>query len=130
MSDILDIHDSELAKILAVRDALNKRAESRKHNYNDFEREAREKFAAIGFTVDISWYEFEVDGQKQDGAMPEITITGRTDEKFTFDKDRQVHEVTRDILGLGDEGVIKTDRETLRRFLDGQGGHGHEHHHH
>lgn len=127
--DILDIFDSEMAKIIALHERLNERARDRKHNYTAFEKEIREEFAALGFTVDVNWYEFSVDGAKQDGAMPEVTITGRTDTAFRFDPDRQVHEVTHDILGLGDEGVIKTDPDTLKNFLDGNGGHGHGHQH-
>lgn len=119
--DILDILDSEMLKIVTLHEALNRRAKDRRHNYNDFEREIREKFAAIGFTVDVNWYRYELDGVEQDGAMPEITITGRVEEK-AFDPDRQVHEVTSDILGLGDKGVIRTDKETLKRFLDANGG--------
>ena len=78
--------------------------------------------------MDVSWYEFEADGVKQDGAMPEVTVTGRTDDRFQFDPDRQVHEAVSNVLELpGEEGWIKTDKETLRKFLDGQGGHGHGH---
>ncbi|MCW2929905.1 MAG: hypothetical protein JWM19_867 [Actinomycetia bacterium] len=121
--NVLDTYDHEVEAILALLASLNERAKARRHNYGDFEREIREKFAGLGFTVDVNWYEFEVSGRKQDGAMPEITVTGRTDKDFTFDPDRQVHEVTSDVLGLGDEGVIKTDKETVSRLLDGHGGH-------
>lgn len=121
--NVLDTYDHEVEAILALLASLNERAKARRHNYNDFEREIREKFAELGFTVDVSWYEFELDGRRQDGAMPEVTVTGRTDKDFTFDPDRQVHEVTSDVLGLGDGGVIKTDKETVRRLLDGHGGH-------
>jgi hypothetical protein len=132
-ADVLDIHDSEVEQIFGVLARLQDRARFRRHNYNDFDREIREAFAEIGFTVAVNWHEFEVDGQKQDGAMPEVTVTGRTDPSFTFDKDRQVHEVTNNILEIpGEDGVIKTDPETLKRFMDGSGGghargHGHRH---
>ena len=128
MSEVLDLHDSEVAKILALLEALHARAKAKKHNYLAFEAEIRDKFATIGFTVDVNWYEFAVNGQPQDGAMPEVTITGRTDKDFVFDKDRQVHEVTANILDIpGGGGVIKTDPDTLTRFLDGGGGHSHGH---
>jgi hypothetical protein len=129
MSDILDLFDSEVKAIMGLVAELNARARAKSHNYNDFEREIRDRFAKLGFTVDVNWYEYAIGGAKQDGAMPEITVTGRTDDKFQFDPDRQVREVTDDILGTGDAGVIKTDPDTLRRFLDGQGGHGHDHSH-
>jgi hypothetical protein len=128
-ADVLDLYDHEVKAIIGLLAELNERARAKQHNYDDFEREIRDRFARLGFTVDVSWYEFEVDGQKQDGAMPEVTVTGRTDERFQFDPDRQVHEAVANVLELpGEDGWIKTDKETLRRFLDGQGGHGHEHH--
>jgi hypothetical protein len=132
-ADILDLYDHEVKQVIGLIEELNERAGARQHNYNDFEREIRDRFAKLGFTVDVNWYRFERDGVEQDGAMPEITITGRTDDKFQFDPDRQVHEAVHDVLGLGEEGWIKTDPETVKRFLDGQGGHGHGHgkdHHH
>lgn len=126
--DILDIYDSELEKILALQAELNDKIRFRKLNYGDFEREIRERFGELGFTVNVSWYRYSVGGQEQEGAMPEVTVTGRTDGKFAFDPDRQVHEVTRDILGTGDEGVIKTDPDTLKNFLEGQSSHGRHRH--
>lgn len=127
MSDVLDLYDSEMKQVVALHLELNELARGRQHNYASFERTARDKFAELGMTIDVNWYEFELDGVKQDGAMPEITITGRTDTAFRFDPDRQVHEAVYDVLGLGEAGWIKTDPETLRRFLGGQGGHGHDH---
>jgi hypothetical protein len=127
--DVLEPYDHEVKAIIELLAELNARARAKSHNYNDFEREIRDRFAKIGFTVDVNWYTFAIGEVQQDGAMPEITVTGRTDGKFQFDKDRQVREVTDDILGTGDEGVIKTDPDTLRNFLEGNGGHGHGHGH-
>jgi hypothetical protein len=131
MSDsICDLYDHEVEEILQLQVKLNDRARHRRHNYNDFDREIREAFAEIGFTVEVNWHEFSVGGQVQEGAMPEVTVTGRTDPSHVFDKDRQVHEVTHNVLGLPEEdaGVIKADRETLRNFMEGNGhGHGHSH---
>jgi len=131
MSDVLDLYDHEVEEILQLQLKLNDKARYGRHNYIDFEREIRERFAGIGFTVEVSWYGFSVGGQPQEGAMPEVTVTGRTDGKHVFDKDRQVHEVTSNVLGLPEEdaGVIKTDRETVRRFMEGNSGHGHGHSH-
>lgn len=129
-SDVADLYDTDVEKILQVQLRLNDRARYRRHNYNDFDREIREAFAEIGFTVEVNWHEFAVGGQKQEGAMPEVTVTGRT-EGHVFDKDRQVHEVTHNVLGLPpeDAGVIKTDPDTLKNFREGNGGHGHGHGH-
>jgi hypothetical protein len=128
--DVLDIYDSDVEAIFGVLGRLQDRARYRRHNYNDFDREIREAFAEIGFTVEVNWHEFSREGQVQEGAMPEVTVTGRTDPSHVFDKDRQVHEVTHNVLGLPEEdaGVIKADRETLRNFMEGNGhGHGHSH---
>jgi hypothetical protein len=122
VTDVLDIYDSEVLAIEQVHLALNDRARARQHNYTAFEAEIRQRFADIGFTVDVNWYEFEVDGVKQDGAMPEVTITGRTD-RAVFDPDRQVHEAVHNILGLpGQEGWIKTTPESVGRLLGKAGG--------
>jgi hypothetical protein len=129
-ADIADLYDHDVEQILQVQMRLNDRARYRRHNYNDFDREIREAYAEIGFTVEVSWYEFAAGGQKQDGAMPEVTVTGRTEE-HVFDKDRQVHEVTRNVLDLPpeDAGVIKADHETVKNFMEGNGGHEHGHGH-
>jgi hypothetical protein len=130
LSDVLDLYDSEVKQVIGLMELLNEAARAGPLNYADFEREIRDRFARLGFTVDVNWYRFSVDGVEQDGAMPEITLTGRTDGKFQFDPDRQVHEAVRNVLDLpGEEGWIKTDKETLRNFLDGNGGHGHGHTH-
>jgi hypothetical protein len=132
-ADVLDVYDSDVEKILGVLARLQDRARHRRHNYNDFDREIREAFAEIGFTVAVNWHEFEMAGQKQEGAMPEVTVTGRTDPGFVFDPEQQVHEAVSNVLGLpGEDGWIKTDPDTLRNFMEGNGGghaHGHGHHH-
>lgn len=129
MSNVLDIYDHEVQGLLDLQEKLQERAKAKRHNYNDFEREIKDEFAAIGFTVNVNWNEYAIGGVRQEGAMPTITVTGRVDKKFVFDPDRQVYEAVHDVLGLGESGWIKTDPETLKRFTDGQGGHGHGHHH-
>lgn len=132
MSDVLDLFDSEVKQIIELLAELNDKAKHRKLNYGAFEREIREKFGKLGFTVDINWYRYSVGGIEQVGsAMPEITVTGRTDDKFQFDPDRQVHEAVSNVLEIpGEEGWISTDKDTLKRFLGDQKGHGHGHGHH
>jgi hypothetical protein len=128
---VIDIYDSEIDKILEVQQLLQQRARERMFNYNDFEREIKERFEDIGFIVAVNWHSYAVNGEVQAmSAMPEVAITGRTDPSFAFDPDRQVHEVTRNVLGLpGEEGVIKTDLgETFKDFQKGHSGaHGHHH---
>jgi hypothetical protein len=125
--NVLDLLDSEVVQVIALHAELNQRAAAKRHNYPDFEREIRDRFAAIGFTVDVNWYRFAAAGQLQDGAMPEVTITGRVPGGPPFDPDKRVHEAVHDVLGIGEEGWIHTDKDTLRNFLDGSRGHGHQH---
>lgn len=127
----IELYDSDVKKIMAIQLALQERYQGSMRSYTAFEHEARERFAEAGLLIEVNWYTYEVSGQPQEGLMPEIKITGRTPGAFVFDHDRQVHEVTHNLLRIpGEEGVIKTDPETLRRFLDDQGGghaHGHDH---
>jgi len=122
-----DIADSEVLEIERVLVALTERARDKQRNFEDFEREIRERFEDIGFVVRVSWYEFGREGQVgavPGAAMPEVTIVDRCERK-PFDHDRQVHEVTRNILGLpGQEGVIRTNTTGMRRLVEGHK-HGH-----
>lgn len=121
---MIDIYDSEIDKILGVQAKLQERARDRPRNYNDFEREIKERFEDIGFTVAVNWRNYALHGIVQAGsAMPEVEITGRCDPKFVFDPDQQVHEVTSNVLGLpGEEGVIRTDDgEAFKRLRAGDG---------
>jgi hypothetical protein len=128
-SDILDLYDHEVKQLIELSAELTELARSRQHNYNDFERMIRDRFARLGFLVDVNWYTYAVDDVPQEGALPEITVTGRTDDKFRFDPDRQVHEAVSDVLELGEEGWISTDKDTVRNFLEGTGAHKHGHEH-
>jgi hypothetical protein len=120
-----DIADSEILGIERVLTALRQRAEDKSLNFTAFEREIRERFEDIGFVVTVTWFEFGREGSPgavPNAAMPEITIVDRCERK-PFDHDRQVHEVTHNILGLpGQEGVIKTNTPGMGRLI-----HGHKH---
>jgi hypothetical protein len=117
-----DIADSEILGIERVLTALRQRAEDKNLNFTAFEREIRERFEDIGFVVTVSWFEFGRPGQAgavPNAAMPEITIVDRCERK-PFDHDRQVHEVTNNILGLpGQGGVIKTNTPGMGRLING-----------
>lgn len=122
-----EIADSEILEIERVLTTLNQRALDKSHSFEAFEREIKERFEDVGFVVAVSWYEFGREGQVgavPNAAMPEITITDRCERK-PFDHDRQVHEVTSNILGLpGQEGVIKTNTSGMNRLVKGHK-HGH-----
>lgn len=103
-----EIYDHEINQIHHLLEALRRKAET-PQDYQAFQDEIKERFADIGFVVDVKWWETNVEGVKR----PDIEITGRTDSGFNFDRDQQVHEVTNDLLGLGVSGVIKSDTSKL-----------------
>lgn len=106
-----EIYDHEVDNIQRVLDTLKERSTTAR-DIDGFVREIKDRFHTIGFEVYVQLWETNEKGTY----MPEVTITGRVDKSHIFDHDRQVHEVTNDILGLGDGGVIKTDKETIKRF--------------
>lgn len=99
-TDILDLTDSDVLKIERVYNDLMERFRRRSVLLNDFQKEAEDKFAQIGFKVRVDMYETNYPGVY----MPEITIQDRYEGEF--DPDQMVYEVTKDILDLGTEGVI------------------------
>lgn len=113
MTKTIDILDSEVLQIEKVINILKERSRTRR-NYDDFQREIKERFAEIGFVVDVAWYETN----QADVKMPEIVIKGRTEAK-AFDRERMTAEVTGDVLGFGEGGVIATDKEKVAAMLDG-----------
>jgi hypothetical protein len=121
----IELYDHEVDRIQAVWDRLRDRHQKATRNYDDVEREIVGRFAEAGFVAHVNWFRYEVDGVPQaDAAMPEVTIVGRC-EPHDFDHDRQVHEVTANILGIpGQEGVIKTDDSGVFRNARE---HGHHH---
>jgi hypothetical protein len=127
MNTYPDIADSEILGIERTLLALQQRAQDKSLNFTSFEREIRERFEDLGFVVTVSWFEFGREGQVgavPNAAMPEITIVDRCERK-PFDHDRQVHEVTHNILNLpGQSGVIKTNTTGMRRLTEGHK-HGH-----
>lgn len=133
MNDPLNVYDSDILAMEKIIQELHDRYQGKMRNYAAFEREAREKFAAIGLDVAITWNEYAIGGTRQEGAMPEITVTGRI-EPEKWDPDRMVHEVTSNILEIpGAGGVIKTDESgVFKQFREDSGhdhGHGHGHSH-
>jgi len=120
---LIDVYDHEVDQLIEVQRVLMARCGSLR-NYSDFEREIKERYAEIGFVAQVTWREYALDGVRQDGALPDVTITGRID-RHDFDHDRQVHEATNNLLGIpGKEGVIKTDQGgAFKHFRE----HGHGH---
>jgi hypothetical protein len=128
-SDI-ELYDSEIKEIEAVLLRLNDKVGA-SVDYEAFTREIVQRFEDIepqGFIVRVAWYEFARGGKKVEGAyMPEITITGRTERPGEFDHGRLAHEIRENILELPgqEKGLIKADKETMRRFISEHGKHSH-----
>lgn len=126
MTKTLDVYDHEIIEIEKVLGILKERSQGRR-NYDDFQREIKERFQDIGFVVDVVWYETDSAEIK----MPEIVLKRRI-EAHVFDRDKMTHEVTNDLLGMGEGGVIKTNKEQVAQMMDGSykgsgshAGHGH-----
>lgn len=116
-SSILDLHDSEIARMGDVIGKLN-HLQGKAINLEAFRKSVIERFEDIGFKVVVKVYD-----TNQDGLFAfDIDIVERLE--GTFDPDRQVHEVTHDYLGLGESGVIKTEENASGLHVVG-GHHGH-----
>ena len=114
LTKTMDIHDSEINMIHEILGVLRRRSASVR-NYDDFQREVIDRFARIGFVVDVRWYETDQPGV----LMPEINISARTEKNFVFDREKQVSEVTGDLLGLGEGGTIKVDKDMMKALENG-----------
>lgn len=124
LTKTIDLYDSEVLAIEQVYLLLQEKAREGSHDYDAFDREIKERFQDIGFVVDVVWYHSQIESVK----IPEIVVKARI-ERGEFDRDRMVHEVTNDLLGTGEGGVIKTDPAMIKAMEDGsykgQGGHKH-----
>lgn len=117
-----DIHDSEIERVGHVLAAL-KEKQGKSVNMEAFRKEIIGRFEDINIKSEVRVYETN----ESSVFWFEVDLIDRLSGEF--DPDRQVHEVTNDILGLGEKGVIKTGG---LQMLQGGGGHshGHGHHHH
>lgn len=102
------LYDHELEAAFKVLARLRERSTSRR-DLDSFDREIRQRFEEIGLVVRVQWWDTHQDGVFR----PDVDIIGRTHHE-EFDFDRQVHEATHDVLGIGDSGVIKTPEHVLR----------------
>jgi hypothetical protein len=115
---IPNIHDSEIKEFekKVLEPALERQGLAT--DLDSWRNRIIERSREIGFVVDVLVFSTTADGRN---AIPglyafDFVLKRRLKE---FDPDRQVHEVTNDILGLGDKGVIKTDHGVLRDLMDG-----------
>lgn len=113
MTKTIDVYDSEILEIEKVLGILRERSTTRR-NYEDFQREIKERFFDIGFIVDVVWYSTNL----ADTNMPEVVMKGRVEAK-EFDREKMSAEVTGDILKMGTGGVIATDKNKVAAMMDG-----------
>ena len=125
MSDIttqIDVYDSEIPGIECVIERWKADWTTRAVNLENARKALIESFAETrqkctsgpggaeevhrhhGYVVDVLIWSTNVEGV----IIPEIVIKDRV-ERIDHDPDRMVHEVTNDVLGLGEGGVIKTE---------------------
>lgn len=108
----IEIHDHEILQLERVVEHLNAQR-GKMRDLEDFRREIIERFEEVGFAVHVI-----VNETDQAGVFWfTISITDRVSGQF--DPDRQVHEVTSDLLDLGTGGVIKTDKAKARALING-----------
>lgn len=115
--DATEVYDSEVLAIEKVMLSLRQYAGHRSIDLDSFDRQIQERFAEIGFRVDVHWHETN----QADVYMPEVNIVGRT-ERRGFDREQQRHEIVNDILGTGQKGTIKVDPSQIKAA---SGGHRH-----
>jgi len=101
MTSMVELHDSDILRLEGVLRLLNANLGQRR-NLEDFRREIVDRFAEAGFRVEVKVWQTATDGMFSFDIEIRERLEGR------FDPDRMVHEVTRDILDLGEGGVIKT----------------------
>jgi hypothetical protein len=111
LTSIVDLHDSDILAIEPVINRINMKHAFTIGDFDRFKEEVINRFGEIGFDVDVIWdqvYEFQATEVRE----PTIQIRARIDGR-EFDPDRQVHEVTHDILGIDEPGKI-TEKGTLK----------------
>lgn len=119
-----ELYDTEVLAMEKVVERIRLRLQSRVDR-SAIGREVRERFNDIGLVVNVSWGipvdQVENFKFKPDECVPVLMVDliGRT-HKLEWDPNQQVHQVTNDVLDLGDGGVIKTPTEVI------EGG-GHQH---
>jgi hypothetical protein len=129
MTKGIDLYDHEIIAIEEVVAAINRRTHdgAKSVDRDALQREIKQRFEEIGLVVSVRWYEFAIGDRPEavEGAlMPEIVFMGRTEAK-PFDRDQQVHEVTNDLLGLGEGGVISTKGAEFADYMRNQEKHQH-----
>lgn len=121
LTSMIDLNDSDILKLEKVVLLLNER-QGKSLPLDSFRRECVERFEDAGFRVDVKVYETNTVGVY----AFDLEIKDRYEGEF--DPDKQVHEVTKDILELGTGGVLKTEQTSSGLHVVGGKSHaGHNH---
>jgi hypothetical protein len=106
--DVDDLYDSEQIAINQVSNTLARLIGTGMEG-SAFQREARERFAEIGFVVRCDLKKDMLDPRPWDEKpwIPEISLIGRTEKQGEFDHDRMGHEVRSNILGKNAQGSVQ-----------------------
>ncbi len=120
----VELYDSDLLVMEQGPLAWMRSKQQSSMNLEDFRRAVVEKFADVGFKVDVKVYD-----TNQEGVYAFDVEIREKIEKKAFDFDRMTHEVVNNILELPDQagGWIDTDKammEMLRKERE-QGKHRH-----
>lgn len=108
--DTDSLYDHERLAINKVATALMDNI-GRHRELSSFQREARERFAEIGFVVRVDFYEDPNEEHLTGTQIPQISLLGRCEplKVGEFDHDQMGHEVRSNILGVkGQDNLQKT----------------------
>lgn len=130
---IFEPYDHEVLAAIEVTEYM-KRRQGSQTDMEGFRREAIDRFYRAGLVADV-----KVWSTTEGGTYAfDFEVRGRTTGEF--DPDRQVHEATHDILGIGQKGFIKTPDKVKAQIEGAMRGefdhsedghtHGHETHSH
>ena len=106
VSSLIDLNDADILSLEAVLRVLNARVGERLP-LEAFRKEIVERFGDAGFKVDVKVWTTDAEGVFAFDIQIQDRVSGQ------FDPDQMVYETTRDVLGLGTEGFIKSDGGVL-----------------
>ena len=110
--NLIELYDSEIVAIhervlpgLTEHEGKSFLADDWTRRRDAFEREVAGRFEEIGLVARVVGWYIDAEDPNDNAPSPRIEIQGRT-ERVEFDYDKMVAEVTRDTLGVGEEGAI------------------------
>jgi hypothetical protein len=115
ITSAIELHDSDILAIERGPYAWAQDQYGKSLNIHQFTEDLKEKFAQIGFGVDVQVWDTNQPGAYRFQVEIQRRLSGE------FDPNQQVHEVVNDILHLGTGGWINTGeamKEHERRRRD------------